>query len=831
MKTGRYSVKELFTHNEIEQIIIPEIQRDYVWKAKNVAKLLDSIVKHFCNKEQDQITIEIKGEQIESGSVKEYLQKEYNRLLFNTKIGFVYAYHDNEYAGKFFLIDGQQRFTTLYLLLLAIYVKSNKKDDFKTLYFNNEVLKIDYKVREHSHDFMTAFVKNELTENALDIKLSNEYYKNDYEEDETIINLISNYKTIKELLQLNENVIKTKNSYDDFIEYIEDYVEVNYFDTNISEQGEQLYLYMNSRGEFLSHQELVKSEIIKKEQDLKLKKKIGQNWENWQNFFWNNRGYGKDGGNENADIGFEEFLKWCSIIHICTTDSEEYLEFEMVKQRRQTLREAKENYINRTKSKEEVQKEYLSKYQISQLDANYLNENFEAVKQLFHINSKYLLVSQNWLFDINGAINYVIILPLIFFIKNNKWPDEETKNKDVKRLAMFLYNTTSFLSVSKNPDNATIDGIDLVKSMCDDKKIDVLCFLDSKYEGRFKSFLNSYTKSKFLLFKQADSDRINLELIVWDVLLNKKFNKFLNGDISVIFKVIKKYYTLNNLAFKVDKDYCDTLKKFSEILISVLDKYNVYGNGKDSDLFKRALLTFGDYSIKTKGSYRFGNRIEGYSLGYSDNADNKEINEIFQSDKGFIEDLLISLKKNKTIELSSIIDNYKKSNSKDWREAFIENKKILKYCNKKRILREVNQRIVLISEKDKGYKELQCKVLETLYLNSKMWVFQHNICVLDFDITNNKMEHKENCYALDLRYEQGDWIFSLLYRNEEESDEKLKPFIDNDFGKLNEGLRLVPINNIIYSDDISLSIIENVDNVKDSLDLKLKEIENILIKK
>lgn len=36
MKTGRYNIKQLLTNPEVEQIIIPEIQRDYVWKKQNV---------------------------------------------------------------------------------------------------------------------------------------------------------------------------------------------------------------------------------------------------------------------------------------------------------------------------------------------------------------------------------------------------------------------------------------------------------------------------------------------------------------------------------------------------------------------------------------------------------------------------------------------------------------------------------------------------------------------------------------------------------------------------------------------------------------------------
>ena len=32
MKSGKYTLRELFLNKNIEQIIVPEIQRDYVWK-------------------------------------------------------------------------------------------------------------------------------------------------------------------------------------------------------------------------------------------------------------------------------------------------------------------------------------------------------------------------------------------------------------------------------------------------------------------------------------------------------------------------------------------------------------------------------------------------------------------------------------------------------------------------------------------------------------------------------------------------------------------------------------------------------------------------------
>jgi len=240
MKTGRYSLKDLFTHNEIEQIIIPEIQRDYVWQTENVEQLLNAIYKNFSEKRNEKLVLHIKEQPVTEKSINEYLQKEYEKLKYNFKIGFIYAYHDNEYAGKFFLIDGQQRITTLYLLLFALYRKTDKGTVFNEFYFKNNTLKLDYKVREASHDFLQEFISYDG-----DILNSPKYYKKEYEKDVSIINLINNYNTICEF-------IEKKNAKEEFIDYVENFIEFNYFDTNISEQGEQLYLYMNSRGEHLS---------------------------------------------------------------------------------------------------------------------------------------------------------------------------------------------------------------------------------------------------------------------------------------------------------------------------------------------------------------------------------------------------------------------------------------------------------------------------------------------------------------------------------------------------------------------------------------------------
>lgn len=96
------SVKEMFGERNGFQFVVPVYQRDYVWNADSqVKKLLDDY--------------------------QELLGTEENHFL-----GIIIDYLENKgrgYAQQYFVIDGQQRLTTLFLLMYVLYEKAQAKND------------------------------------------------------------------------------------------------------------------------------------------------------------------------------------------------------------------------------------------------------------------------------------------------------------------------------------------------------------------------------------------------------------------------------------------------------------------------------------------------------------------------------------------------------------------------------------------------------------------------------------------------------------------------------------------------------------------------------
>lgn len=295
MKAGKYNIKELFSNKNIEAVIIPEIQRDYVWGTEQVQGLLQSIFDDYSTfkKSNSQIEITVKND----ASLEKTLSDYYKTIKYNTSIGFIYAYSDFEYPDKYFLIDGQQRLTTIYLLMVAIASEDESfKNQFSKLYFKNSKSFIEYRVREASLLFLNQTIKHSLDKQKTGLQEQYWYY-NFYKNDKTIQSIIENLKTIKGFIANSKVAISS------FKDYVLNHVQFWYFDTNISEQGEQLYIYMNARGERMQSNENLKAELISQIPSQKKKNEWGIKWEEWQNDFWLIRGK-----HENADNVFNEFI-------------------------------------------------------------------------------------------------------------------------------------------------------------------------------------------------------------------------------------------------------------------------------------------------------------------------------------------------------------------------------------------------------------------------------------------------------------------------------------------------------------------------------------------
>ena len=102
-KTGNeYTLAELFSNNN--KIIIPDLQRDYCWGTK------DELAKNFV------------------AGLYDYYE---NRKGSDTKLGLGMFYGYEEPIGHIQLCDGQQRLTTLFLLIGMLNRYSDSQGIFK----------------------------------------------------------------------------------------------------------------------------------------------------------------------------------------------------------------------------------------------------------------------------------------------------------------------------------------------------------------------------------------------------------------------------------------------------------------------------------------------------------------------------------------------------------------------------------------------------------------------------------------------------------------------------------------------------------------------------
>lgn len=657
MKHGKYRLKDLLANISIEQILVPEIQRDYVWGEENVIALIASIeddAKSAKNllKGADEATLDKL-----SPEIREAVQRSLEEKKPHSNIGFIYAYYDPEIIDRYYLIDGQQRITTLYLFLLALALKSGKENYFLNSYFKNSQPKVDYKVRETAHEFLVEFIPFMLAKGKVGEIKQQSWYFSDYENDKTIQSHIRNYVVIEKYIQ---------NSVVDF-EFAENNIELWYFDTEKSEQGEELYIYMNSRGEPVQPNENIKAQLLEgfNEKD---KHSWGSKWEEWQNFFWKNKGT-----NRNADNGFDEFLRWIKIM-------------QYVKSNKTKTQKIQSDYIKEIKTSKKLSKEYLT--------LPLIENSFKVIKSLSE-NKNLSYFESKWLQGTTSLADYVRLLPVVLYI--SQYNDATTQ--EINRFSRFFYNILRFEDISKNPAEYTSQSLILVEGFLAKGFRDVADLSLIKVIAEYDNILTKEELFKFSLYKNVSArfSREEVEEAFWRL---EDF-KLADGSIDLV---------LNCMQIDLEKEDSknfkfDLFKNYSSLFQALFTK--------PTDLLRRTLLTYGDYSFYE--GYSSNLELRRYNFGDSGEDWKWICNE--ETSKEIIIYFLRQLLKASEDQMSenygqlmeSMINEYleEHSNDGDWMYLFILSPKCFDYCQSKRVCMGNGETYLLYGKKAITYESVE----------------------------------------------------------------------------------------------------------------------------
>ena len=215
-------------------------QREYKWKKHHVESLLEDIFYKF-EGEYDP-NIDVNTETI-------------------SKFGWYYlnTYVTNQYNGKMFIVDGQQRFTTLTLLLIKLYHISKVLElEKRSEWIKRKI----YGIGPEGESFWMG--ENDRAE-ALEDLLSNGYKTKNLEENISIENIYQNYKYISEYL---DEKLKTQNGeydrhkFEAFLLFFMRQIMLVEILIDDSKDVPMVFEVINDRGERLKPYEVFKGELI-----------------------------------------------------------------------------------------------------------------------------------------------------------------------------------------------------------------------------------------------------------------------------------------------------------------------------------------------------------------------------------------------------------------------------------------------------------------------------------------------------------------------------------------------------------------------------------------
>lgn len=512
------SVEEILLHYNL---IVPEIQREYVW-GYNTHNIVDVFLNDIVDgkstkdiemqskKENLQIMIDSPDIPTEAKEALKIAVEQLGDISLEMNIGFLYSYRPGYSTGSkdrdLYLIDGQQRFTTLFLILFYLAVKEGKESDFIKL-FNINIstgsLGFDYRVRNLTHHFFVElFTHSKTIEDLLDIR-NKTWFLNNFSLDVTIRSIVGEEER-KSIFEIFEE--RFKNSTEKYFDYVKSKVMFWHFKTEETSQGEELYITMNSRGQQLADNESIRAKLF--DSDIVRANPLdwSEQWENWQDFFWKNRS--KDRG-FSADEGFNEFLRWVQLL-------------KMIEKQISTPDDNFEKQIHYLQNnKKELDTIYLDLKEIKLYYKSLLyiknffrNDNIGTTLQPFEKYSKVFK------FSINDFINgnflnqnqLFILLPILQYCKKNIENNAGLDAITFFRVFKFVTNLSSDVTIRKSIRDQVINIVHHISML--EIGEDITGLLNKNNVS--KTIINDEQKTKLSIYKEASTEeRLKIEDSFW----------------------------------------------------------------------------------------------------------------------------------------------------------------------------------------------------------------------------------------------------------------------------------------------------------------------------
>lgn len=262
-----YTLRELL--NGEVSLIVPDMQRDYCWGSEGVS----------AQQPHERVSGCI------SGVVSMYAKG--NPL----NMGLIYGYSIPERTSNILIVDGQQRLTTLYLLLGMLYRRTPRKWLRQLLISDYELLddhrpRLVYQARNEAFYFLSDLVTNFFLDRngrLSQLELSPWYFSS-YDTDPTVRSFISAIRHIDRVLEQASS--RSGWDFDSFALYVVDNLHFVYYDLGSRGDAESMFITINTTSQPLTRAQTAKMRMYGRASD---KDDFVRRWEAMDHWCWRHR--------------------------------------------------------------------------------------------------------------------------------------------------------------------------------------------------------------------------------------------------------------------------------------------------------------------------------------------------------------------------------------------------------------------------------------------------------------------------------------------------------------------------------------------------------------